>query len=179
MEDPNAKACRPARHWHRHTTNRCCAASPTEKDSIDKRPKEQRRADVKASQCACNASSASRRDHCRRYESDRLAAAFGPRLLCRCGAQEARSEPRLREDRRGAYLSDRCQGGCLGAAQRQVGPQGGVGDMTRRSTDHETIEAEIDRITMQMEQPCSKEFSAGLFIVEKDPRPSAYDDAGR
>src|SRR5450756_457558 len=145
MEDPNAKACRPARHWHRHTTNRCCAASPTEKDSIDKRPKEQRRADLKASPCACNASSASRRDDCHRYESYRLAAAFGPRLLCRFGAQEARPEPRLREDRREAYLSDRCQG-CLGAAQQKVGPQGGVGGMTRRSTDHETIEAEIDRI---------------------------------
>src|SRR5665811_2635237 len=126
-------------------TNSCCAASPTEKDSIYKRPKEQRRADLKAGPCACNASSARGRDHCRRYESDRLAAAFGPGLLCRCGAQEARPEPRLREDRRGAYLSDRCQG-CLGAAQRPVGPHGGLGGMTRRSTDYEAIEAEIDHI---------------------------------
>ena len=31
------------------------------------------------------------------YESDRLATAFGPRLLCRCGAQEASPQPELEE----------------------------------------------------------------------------------
>ena len=54
----NAKACGPARHRHRHNTNSCCATCPIKKDSIDKRPKEQRRADLKASPCTCNASSA-------------------------------------------------------------------------------------------------------------------------
>src|SRR5262249_59099391 len=51
-------------------------------------------------------------------EAERLAAAFGPRVFLRSGAQEARIGTRLRQGRRQAALSDRdgrrAEGGPIG-----------------------------------------------------------------
>ena len=45
----------------------------------------------------------------RHYEGDGLAAALGPRLLCRCGAQEARLDTAIGEGRGRTRLSCACR----------------------------------------------------------------------
>src|SRR5207302_1803155 len=85
------------------------------------------------------------RNHRDDREGNRLAAALGPRLPDRGGAQQARPDAGVGEDRRGAGLSHRGRG-CRAQAQRQVGPQVGMTGMLGRPSDREAIEAEIDRV---------------------------------
>src|SRR6266581_4932630 len=74
-----------------------------------------------------------------------MAAPLGPRLPGRGRAQQARPDARVREDRRGAGLSHHRQES-RDEEQRQVGSQGGVTGMARRSSDREAIDAEIDHV---------------------------------
>src|SRR6266545_6904904 len=74
-----------------------------------------------------------------------MAAPLGPRLPGRGGAQQARPDACVREDRRGAGLS-RHRRESRDEEQGQVGAQGGVTSMARRPVDLEAPEAEIDRV---------------------------------
>ena len=83
-----------------------------------------------------------RRGH---HEGDRLATALGARLLRRGGAQEARPDAGVGEDRRQTHLPDQRQAGRR-QRQEQARSQGRVTRMSERSPDREAVEAEIDRI---------------------------------
>jgi hypothetical protein len=55
-------------------------------------------AELKASQSDRDVASTGRHDHRCDHEGDRMAAAFGPRILCRRGKQEAEAKFQLGED---------------------------------------------------------------------------------
>ena len=79
------------------------------------------------------------RDHDRRHhEGDGLAAALGPRLLCRCGAQEARLDADVGEGRRRTRLSCDLPGSRPNRSRIRRSPRGrppshGFGGYTERS----------------------------------------------
>ena len=81
-------------------------------------------------------------DDRRHHEGHGLAAAFGPRLLCRCGSQEARPYPQIRESGRRTHLS-RCrrQDESRHSYRKPVGLA-----MDQRSIDPAAIEAEVDQV---------------------------------
>src|ERR1700730_4044669 len=76
------------------------------------------------------------------YEGDGLAAALGPRLLCGCGAQEARLDPDIGQGRGRTRLSCACRPAVqIEAEDRRTG-----GRLAMASVDTRAIEGEIDRI---------------------------------
>src|SRR5580704_13097205 len=78
----------------------------------------------------------------RHHEGDGLAAALGPRLLCGCGAQEARLDPDIGEDRGRTRLSCTCRpADQIEAKDRRTG-----GRLAMASMDTRAIKGEIDRI---------------------------------
>src|SRR6202045_1233156 len=76
------------------------------------------------------------------YEGDGLAAALGPRLLCGCGAQEARLDPDIGEGRGRTRLSCACRS----ADQIEAEDLRATGRLAMASVDTRAIEGEIDRI---------------------------------
>ena len=93
---------------------------------------------VQAGHRACPASAAQGRDDRRHHEGNRLAAAFGARLLRRRGQEEAQAKSRLRKDRRPAHLSDRKIRSCgmtSAATGRRQGRSRGRG-RTGSAADH-------------------------------------------
>src|ERR1700730_10548421 len=73
---------------------------------------------------------------------DWLAAALGPRLLCGCGAQEARLDPDIGEGRGRTRLSCACRpADQIEAEDRRTG-----GCLAMASVDTRALEGEIDRI---------------------------------
>src|SRR3984893_3534345 len=76
------------------------------------------------------------------YEGDGLAAALGSRLLCGCGAQEARLDTDIGEGRGRTRLSCACRPAVqIEAEDRRTG-----GRLAMASMDTRAIEGEIDRI---------------------------------
>src|ERR1700730_14078723 len=76
------------------------------------------------------------------YEGDGLAAALGPRLLCRCGAQEARLDATIGEGRGRTRLSCACRpADQIEAEDRHI-----AGRLAMALMDSRAIEGEITRI---------------------------------
>ena len=81
-------------------------------------------------------------DDRRHHEGHGLAAAFGPRLLCRRRSQEARPYPQIREGGRRTHLSR-----CRRQDESRYGYRKPVGlAMDQRSIDPAAIEAEVDQV---------------------------------
>src|SRR6202045_4251970 len=78
----------------------------------------------------------------RHYEGDGLAAALGPRLLCGCGAQEARLNADIGEGRGRTRLSCACRS----ADQIEAEDRRATGRLAMASVDTRAIEGKIDRI---------------------------------
>src|SRR5580704_12151831 len=78
----------------------------------------------------------------RHHEDDGLAAALGPRLLCGCGAQEARLNTDIGEGRGRTRLSCACRP----ADQIEAEDLRATGRLAMASVDTQAIEGEIDRI---------------------------------
>src|SRR5580700_7585454 len=78
----------------------------------------------------------------RYYEGDGLAAALGPRLLCGCGAQEARLDPYIGEGRGRTRLSCACRP----ADQIEAEDRHTDGRLAMAEVDTRAFEGEIDRL---------------------------------
>ena len=95
---------------------------------------------------------AARRHHDRRdHEDHRLAAALGPRLLCRGRPQEARLDANVREDRRRANVSCACRK----AIETEVGVERpcSVERLTMSGANKDAIERKLDRLrTLSVEE---------------------------
>src|ERR1700726_1908526 len=90
----------------------------------------------------CPAQTAEGDNDRRHHEGDWLAAALGPRLLCGCGAQEARLDTDIGEGRGRTRLSCACRP----AHQIEAEDRGTGGRLAMASVDTRAIEGEIDRI---------------------------------
>src|SRR3984893_14412088 len=100
----------------------------------------------------------------RHHEDDWVAAALGPRLLCRCGAQETRLDPDIGEGRGRTRLS--CD--CRTAVQIEAEDLRATGRLAMASVDTRAIEGEIDRIR-----------SLGLEELRREWRRLSHSEAPR
>src|ERR1700730_12329621 len=115
------------------------------------------------------------------YEGDGLAAALGPRLLCGCGAQEARLDTDIGEGRGRTRLSCACQP----ADQIEAEDLRTTGRLAMASMDSRAIEGAIDPIRSLGLDDLRREWreACAAFILSQKHEgwtvlPTLYDDGG-
>ena len=98
MEDPDVKTYQQARLKNRRGKNRRYPAVTPNQNDVREQSKGKGRAELKASSRGRDAAFVDWHDHSSSDESNWLAAALCPRLLCGRGAKETSTQTRFEED---------------------------------------------------------------------------------